>query len=41
MICSKSEANLTNISKQDNTCETYAADIEQINVRLTNNTENE
>lgn len=41
MICSKSEANSTNISKQGNTSGTYAADIEQINVRLTNNTENE
>ena len=38
MICSKSEANSANISKQDNTSGTYAAGID---VRLTNNTENE
>ena len=40
MTCSKSEANALTLSKQDNTNNTCAADLEQIIIWLPNNTVN-
>ena len=40
MTCSKSEANALALSKQDNTNNTCAADLEQIIIWLANNTVN-
>ena len=40
MTCSKSPANALGLSKQDNTNDTCAADLEQIIIWLANNTVN-
>ena len=40
MTCSKSAANALGLSKQDNTNDTCAADLEQIIISLANNTVN-
>ena len=40
MTCSKSPANELGLSKQDNTNDTYIADLEQIIIWLANNTVN-